>query len=147
MGMQDILRTKLHGFILHNNPDLLLTLQQEDKVSSYLHEKITTVDTFLDQLQAEGKPAYIIEELCMGALTRELRPSRFSYLCSLLEEEFEADYQRLEENGTLTFEVVNLMTACADGFDAIGFAEDKETDRTLRYVLTGMIQEYLESEQ
>lgn len=147
MVMQDILLTKLHGYILHNNPDLLLTLQQEGKVSSYLREKITTADAFIGQLQAEGKPAYIIEELCMEALTRELRPSRFNCLCSLLEEEFEADYQRLQESGFLTYEVLNLMAACAPVFDAIGFTEDKETDRQLRYVLVGMIQEYLESGQ
>ncbi|GAA4429836.1 hypothetical protein GCM10023188_15750 [Pontibacter saemangeumensis] len=145
--MQDILRTKLHDYILHNNPDLLLTLQQEGKVNSYLREKITTVDAFLDQLQAEGKPAYIIEEACMGALTRELRPSRFNCLCSLLEEEFEADYRRLQESGILTYEVLNLMAACAHGFDAIGFTKDRETDQQLRYVLAGMIQEYLENEQ
>jgi hypothetical protein len=74
--MQDILITKLHGYILRHNPDLLLTLQHEGEVTGYLREKVASVKALSGQLQAEGQPAYTIEELCMEALTEELWKER-----------------------------------------------------------------------
>lgn len=145
--MQEILINKLHGYIINNHPDLLISLQQEGKVNSYLQAKAASVTDLSDQLQAEGIPPYLIEEMCMDDMTKELRPSKFNYLCSILEEEFEKDYHQLKKTGLLDYEVLNMMTACAPGFEAIEFTEDKENDRHLRYLMTGMIQEYLDSKK
>src|SRR2546425_9471920 len=115
--MQDILKIKLQDYIISNHPDLLIILQEERKVTSYLNEKVATVDSLLEQSLAESKPDYIIEELCMEALISELPPSKFNYLCSILEEEFETDYYRFKESGTLTYEVINLINVCTSAFE------------------------------
>ncbi|MES2329801.1 MAG: hypothetical protein V4539_09380 [Bacteroidota bacterium] len=144
--MQAVLIEKLHGYIIHNNLDLLISLQQEGKVSSYLQEKVATADELLSQLQSLNTPPYIIEEQCLEFLTKDLRPSKFNYLLAALEEDFETDYQRFKESGILTYEVINLIEACTPVFETLGFASANEDDRHLRYAITGAIKEYLDKQ-
>ncbi len=144
--MQEILITKLHKYILENNLDLVIALQEKDNVEGYLKEKVSSIDALLTQLMIEDTPAYIIEERCMDTLTQDLRPSKFNYLASVLEDEFESEYFRLKENGTLTYEVINLIELCNPVFEAIGFTEDNENDRHLRYAITGAIEGYFEKQ-
>lgn len=146
VNMQAVLIEKLHGFIIHNNLDLLISLQQEGKVTSYLKDKVATADTLLSQLQSEDTPPYIIEEQCLEFLTKDLRPSKFNYLAVALEEDFEADYQRFKESGILTYEIINLIEACTPVFETLGFTSDNEDDRHLRYAVTGAIKEYLDKQ-
>lgn len=145
--MQKILIVKLHQYILENNLDLLITLQEQGNEESYLKEKMSSIDTLLDQLMNENTPAYLIEERCMDVLTQDLRPSKYNYLTSVLEEEFENNYSRLKRNGTLPYEVINLIELCNPLFETIGFTEGNEDDRHLRYAITGAILEYFENKQ
>lgn len=145
--MQEVLIAKLHQYITDNNPDLLITLQQEGNVSHYLREKVAKIDLLVNELLASGTPAYIIEERCMDELTKELRPSKFNYLVSILEEEFEADYYRLKESGLLTYEAINLLENCSPVFETPGFTEENEADRHLRYAIIGTVKEYFENKQ
>lgn len=145
--MQEVLIAKLHQYIIDNNPDLLITLQQEERVSGYLKEKVAAIAPMLDELLAVNTPAYIIEEHCMDELTKDIRPSKFNYLISVLEEEFEPDYYRLKESGILTYEIINLIEVCRPVFNALGFTEERESDRHLRYAITGVIKEYFEYKQ
>jgi len=145
--MQQVLIAKLHDFLIQNNIDLLITLQTESKVSSYLKDKVNSLGPLVDELLAESTPAYIIRERCMDELTKDLRPSRFNYLISVLDEEFETDYSRFEESGILTYEVINLIEVCKPVFEALGFTVENEDDRHLRYAITGAVKEYLENKQ
>ena len=145
--MQEILIVKLYQYILDNNLDLLISLQEKNNVDSYLKEKVSSIDTLLNQLIADEVPAYIIEERCIDALTQDLRPSKYNYVISVLEEEFKSEYFRLKKNGTLNYEVINLIELCNPVFDTIGFTENNEDDRHLRYAITGAIQEYFEEKQ
>lgn len=141
--MQQLLMNKLHEYLSGNNPDLLVTLQQENRVTAYLEDKIETVVPLLEQLRADGKPGYIIEEACMALLTEDLRPSKFNYVSRVLEEEFEADYYRFKELGILTYEVINMINECDEVFETFGFTEENEDDRGLYYAVTGTISGYL----
>jgi hypothetical protein len=145
--MQEVLIAKLHHYITANNPDLLITLQQEGNVSGYLKGKVAAIDLLVNELLASGTPAYIIEERCMDELTKELRPSKYNYLISILEEEFEYDYYRFKESGLLTYEAINLLQSCSTVFKTIGFTEENENDRHLHYAVTGAIKEYFENKQ
>ncbi len=144
--MQEILITKLHKYILENNLDVVIALQDKNNVESYLKEKVSSIDALLTQLMIEDVPGYIIEERCMDTLTQDLRPSKFNYLASVLEDEFESEYFRLKENGTLTYEVINLIELCNPVFQTIGFTEDNENDRQLQYAITGVMKEYFEKQ-
>lgn len=95
------------------------------------------------QLIDEGKPPYIIEELCLNAMTEELKPSRYQYIRSVIEEEFNADYERMKESGTLTYEVVNLIEACKGIFSDFDFNSENESNRHLRYAIIGQVHDYL----
>ncbi|MBN8717945.1 MAG: DUF1896 family protein [Sediminibacterium magnilacihabitans] len=145
--MQEVLIAKLHQYIADNNLDLLITLQQDGNVSGYLKEKIAGVDLLVNELLAVGTPAYIIEERCMDALTKELRPSKFNYLISIIEEEFEQVYYKLKEGGLLTYEVINLIESCIPVFETFGFTLENENNRYLRYAIIGAVKEYIENKQ
>jgi len=143
--MQTILTEKLRTYLVENSPDVLVSLQNSLSVSAYLEDKVALVMPMAEQLLAESKPLYIIEEICLNELTQDLRPSRFLYIKAILEEEFLQTYSRFRELGVLTYEVINLIEACKGVFETIGFIEENEDDRALRYAIMGTIQEYLEA--
>lgn len=141
--MQSILTEKLRAFIVHNNPDLVVGLQADYSVTNYLEDKVASVMPMVEQLLAEGKPLYIIEELCLGEMTSELRPSKFHFLKNVLEEDFPADYARMLDAGVITYEVMNLIDSCKAVFETMGFTEENEDDRFLRYAVITEIHDYL----
>jgi len=140
--MQNILIYKLHEYIREYNPDLLMQLEEDGKVTEYLFNRVSTVSALLNQLNKE-QPDYIIEAICMDVLTQDLRPSKFNYISSVLEEEFGTTYQQLQESGTIKFEVLNLINKCHSVFDDLNFSEENEDNQFLRYFIIGTIQEYL----
>ncbi|MBS1529520.1 MAG: hypothetical protein JSU01_04365 [Bacteroidetes bacterium] len=143
--LETILAEKLRSYIVANNPDLMLSLQQQTRFSRYVEDKVYAIDSLIDQLVAEGKPQYVIEELCLNAMTEDLRPSRFNYLKALFEEEFSERFERYRELGVLTYELTNMVEHCQGLFEHFGFSEDNEDDRLLRYAVIGAVDEYLNS--
>jgi len=142
--MKEQLIQKLYSYLLQNQLDLLIALQEDHRLDHYLRTKVDSVSELLEQLQAEKRPAYVTEALCLEELTRDLRPSRFNYMTELLEQEFEAEYQKMRNSGILTYEVINLIGACEPIFEVFGFGEESEDSRELKYAVMGMISEYLE---
>ena len=145
--MQEILKEKLRTYIGRNNADLMLNLQQDFSVTSYLEEMVNGIQSLASQLLVENKPGYIIEELCMEEMINDLRPSKFNYIRSVLEDEFEQDFLRIKESGLLTYEIANMISESETVFETLGFTEVNEQDRILRYAIAGMIRQYLESNQ
>ncbi|MBI1782968.1 MAG: DUF1896 family protein [Sphingobacteriales bacterium] len=143
--MQGTLINNLYQYIRANNPDILLNLEETGSVTTYLSDKVSSVDFLYKQLSTEGKPAYIIEELCMNFLTQDLKPSRYTYIRSILEAEFELKYKDLIESGLLLYEVSNMIKYCQPVFDDLNFSEANEDNRFLRYAITGVIKEYLDN--
>ena len=141
--MVEKLREKLWAYIVHNNPDLMISLQEDYSVTNYLDEKIAGILPMVESLLAEGKPQYVIEELVLNELTAELKPSKFLYIRSVIEEEFPDDFKRLAEDGVLTYEVVNLIASCQDAFEAFDFSEETHDDRHLRYAIIALVHDYL----
>lgn len=141
--MQSRLTEKLWAYIVHNNPDLVLSLQEDYAVTRYLEEKVGAVMPLAVQLLDESTPQYIIEERCLNAMTEELKPSRYQYICSIIEEEFNADYLGMKESGTLTYEVANLIKVCKGIFNDFEFNGENEANRFLRYAIIGQIHDYL----
>ncbi len=141
--METVLKEKLWAYIVHNNPDLMISLQEAHSVTKYLEEKVNAVMPMAEQLGGEGKPQYAIEELCLNTMTEELKPSRYQYIRSVIEEEFPLDYERMKENGTLTYEVVNLIQVCKDIFSDFDFNSENESNRHLRYAIIGQVHNYL----
>lgn len=142
--MQKILVHKLHEYIKENNPDLLLQLEQDGKVIEYLTNKVSTVNDLPNQFK-KRQPAYIIDDACMDVLTQDLRPSKFNYINTILEEEFTDKHQQLREIGILKFEVINIVTQCLSTFEDLKFSEANEDNQFLRYAITGTIRDYFES--
>jgi hypothetical protein len=141
--MENILKEKLWFYIIHNNPDLMLSLQETYSVTDYLNKKINGVKTIMEDMLSEGTPQYIIEEICLNVLTEDLKPSIFLYICSLLEEEFEDTYAAFSKSDILRYEVINLMESCKEIFETIGFTKENEEDSTLRNAVIGQITDYL----
>ena len=141
--MTNSLKNKLHTYLVQNNPDVLVILQGRSNVTSFLEEKVNALGGLPEQLLAEGKPTYIIEEICMDELTKGLRPSRYNYLLSLLENDFQTEYSRWQESGVLTYEIINLLQTCNLVFDSLKFTDENEDDRMLRYAIIGTIRQYL----
>lgn len=144
-AMQGTLINNLYQYIRANNPDILLDVEETGSVTTYLSDKVSSVDFLYKQLSTEGKPAYIIEELCMNFLTQDLKPSRHNYIRNILEAEFELKYKELFESGILLYEVSNMIKYCQSVFDDLNFSEANEENRFLRYAITGVIKEYLDN--
>jgi hypothetical protein len=142
--MQEILIKKLLLYLQENNPELLIQLEEESKVTEYLLTKVGMVDSLLKE-EDNGQPAYILETTCMDILTQDLKPSRYQYICKVLEEEFEDYYEKLEVAGLIKFEAMNLLDFCKQVFDDFGFDEESEDNRLLRYLIMGTISEYFEN--
>jgi hypothetical protein len=142
--MEEILKIKLWNYILKNNPELMISLQEENAVVDYLNKKMNSIKSLLAEIVLEGKPRYIIEETCINLLTEDLKPSRFVYISSILEEEFEPTYIQFSESGILLYEVMNLMESCKAVFGTIGFTTESEDNPVLRYAIMGQIAEYLQ---
>lgn len=141
--MENILKERLWFYIVHNNSDLMFILQQEYSVSHYLNEKVNGIHLLIEEMLSENTPRYIMEEICLNVLTEDLKPSRFIYIRSLLEEEFEQIYTNFADSGILTYEIINLMESCREVFETIGFTKENEEDPILRNVVIGQISDYL----
>lgn len=141
--MQQRLKQKFWAHIIVNNPGLILELERDDQLSAYLESKIASVLPLLDQLTSEDKADYIIEELCIHQLVAEMRPYRFNYLWNVLEQEFSSTFKTWEQDGILTYELINLQQYCKDTFDALGFTMDDAYEDQVYNAVTGMINEYL----
>ena len=141
------MKSKLLEYIIQNNPEVIFASQESGKrLSDYIEEKVKSLNGFMEPLIAQGKPLYDIEKLCMDELTKDLRPSKFAYIRQLLEEEFEPHFARLRENGSLTYEIVNLIKVCSRAFEAIEFSEENKHSRVLHYAIREMIHDYFQSE-
>jgi Domain of unknown function (DUF1896) len=141
--MKEILLHKLHEYIRENNPDVLFQLEEEGKLRDYLYSKVADVNSLLNQID-KGQPAYITEDTCMDMLTADLRPSKYNYICNLLEEEFAEVYQQLINDGLLKLEATSLVNHCLLVFEDLKFAEENEDNRFLRYAIIGELSEYLQ---
>jgi hypothetical protein len=142
--MKEQLTHKLHSYLVQNHLDLMISLVEDHRLAHYLEDKVDSVMDLCQGLQAENRPVYVIEALCMEELTRDLRPSRFEYVRALLEEEFEADYHRMSAGCILTYEVISLIGACEPIFEVFAFGQERENSKELRYVVMSMIAEYLQ---
>jgi hypothetical protein len=142
--MKEQLTQKLHAYLVNYHLDLLIALQEEHRLAHYISSKVDSVTELYESLQAENRPAYVIDALCLEELTRDLRPSRFNYMSELLEQEFEKDYRRMRDSGILTYELINLIGACEPVFEVFGFGGESEDGKELKYAVMGMIAEYLE---
>jgi Domain of unknown function (DUF1896) len=140
--MKGKLFSNLYQYIRENNPDVLIELEESGGVTKYLSDKVSTVDPLLEQLAKENKPAYIIEELCMGFLTEDLKPSRYNYILNILESEFENKYNQFIESGIVVYEVCNIIKCCQPVFNEFNFSEENEDNRFLRYAITGVLADY-----
>ena len=145
--IQQHLKENLWAQIVVNNPALMLQLQQENLISSYLQDKLDGIQGQIEQLTAEGKPQYIIEELCLQELTADMRPYRFNYLLHVLEEEFSYFYQQWSQSGVLTYETVNLQKVCDPVFDELRLTEENAEDSQIYYAITAIIDSYLDPTQ
>ncbi|GAA0537117.1 hypothetical protein [Chitinophaga japonensis] len=135
---------KYWDYIVHNNPEVMFNLQESYSTSSYLNEKVESVMPMVHELELQGIQTGIIEEMCLKELTRELRPSKYLYLKGILEEDFERYADGLRESGLMTYELLNIMEACEPIFEEMGFCEENEDDRKIRYAIMGCVDEYLE---
>lgn len=140
--MQELLKLKLRDYLANNRPDVLTGLQQAGATGAYLEDKVKELDNLPERLFEEGKPGYLITELCMAVLTADLAPSRFHFISEILDEDFLPMADTLRVHGLLNYELINLLEVCEPVFNEMG---TDESNRFLRYALTGTIQEYAQT--
>jgi len=143
IDMKEMLKEKLWTYLVNNNPDLVIRFQEDNSVAEYLEEKVNTVMPAAEHLAGEGRPVYQIEEWCMNEMTADMKPSRYTYIHLVIEEEFSEEYGRMKENGTLTYEIINMVEECKDIFNEFDFKVENEENRYLRYAIIGRVHDYL----
>jgi len=139
--MQELLIIKLRNYLTAHYPDRLLALEEEGKEEAYIREQVESLSGEIEAMLSGETPAYMVEIYCMDVFIQSLGPSKYDYICDILEEEFADDHSRLEASDILLFEVVNMIAVCglAEGFD--------EEDKLLRYDVIGAIDNYLHHPQ
>tara|TARA_R110002020_G_scaffold113688_1_gene261526 strand:+ start:13292 stop:13741 length:450 start_codon:yes stop_codon:yes gene_type:complete len=142
--MEENLRQKLWAYIRDNSPEVMFDLQEDYSVGKYLDKKVNGIASRLEQWKKEGLPPADIETRALLELTVDLRPSKFHYIREILQTEFEEAYLEMEGNGTLAYQLLNLIDACKEIFEAIGFSEKNKEGRRLKYAIIGTIARYLE---
>lgn len=141
--MHQQLKEKLWAYIVQNNPDLMHQLQDEYHVVKYLEEKVSSVMPLAMSYLEKNIPGYAIVELCMEEMTKDLKPSRYNYIVSILSEKFAEKYSQLRENGLLAYEAVNLVEYCKAVFDDFRFNEEnKDKSMMVQHAVTAKIREY-----
>ena len=139
--MTNKLQGLLLGYIKENNPELLLQLEQDDALHTWVMEKIQEVELVLNN----AKPTLLNETEYMEILTADLKPSKFRYVRDLFETEFTNDYERMVEAGTLSYELVNIVSACHQLFEDMPIIEGMENPH-LDHAVARVINDYLQSE-
>jgi len=120
-------------------------LQADHDVTSYLENKVNCMMPTILQLLKEGKPGYIIEEICMDSLTHDLTPSKFNYIRTLLEKEFESYSLRIKETGLFVTEIASLVDVCSPIFNGFHFSEENVSDHLLHCATVRAIRGYFKS--
>lgn len=138
------LMEKLWAYIVVHNPELMVTLHEDNSVTRYLEEKVNAIVPAMGRMMQEGMPDYAAVELCLNELTAELRPSRYDYIGDILEEEFHEQYARLTSNGLVAYETINLIGFCKPVFEEMGFCEENQDTSKVYYAIIGTIQQYFE---
>ncbi|WP_288878882.1 hypothetical protein [Pedobacter panaciterrae] len=141
--MYSQLKEKLWAYIVQNNPDLMFRLQDDYRVTAYLEEKVSAVMPTALSLLEQNKPGHAIHELCLNAMTTELKPSRYNYMISLLASEFKTENALLRASGSLGYEAVNLVEHCAGTFDELGLCEQNVRDPGIYKTITEKVAAYL----
>ncbi|MBN8836140.1 MAG: hypothetical protein J0I09_02695 [Sphingobacteriia bacterium] len=143
--MLNEIKNHLLDYIRENNPDILFQLQQGDGLAQYINQKLNDAAELLERLKKEQQPGYLIEIICLKQITADLRPSKYNYIRTILSEEFEERYILMLEAGLLQYELVNMVSYCLPVFEDLRFSEETVDNKFTRYAITGMINEYLES--
>lgn len=144
--MRELLTKKLVAYVRNNNPEIFAELDEVSLISAFIEGKVNGVENLWQQLAASNTPAYIIEEMCMAHLTKDLKPSRYNYIVSILEEDFEFAHQQMQRSGTLEYEVINMIQCCEPVFESLKLTEENEDNSHLRYAVTGMVSDYLSNQ-
>lgn len=141
--MRELLAKKLVAYISNNNPEIFAELSEVSLISAFIEAKVNGVEPMWKQLGASNTPSYIMEEMCMAELTKDLKPSRYNYIINILEEDFEFAYLQLQRSGTLQYEVINMIQCCEPVFESLKLTEENADNSHLRYAVTGMVSDYL----
>ena len=145
--MRELLIKKLVAYIRNNNPEIFAELNEVSLISAFIEAKVNGVEHLWKQLTASNTPAYIMEEMCMAELTKDLKPSRYNYIINILEEDFEFAHKQMLVSGTLQYEVINMIQCCEPVFESLKLTEENEDNSHLRYAVTGMLSDYLSNNQ
>lgn len=137
------LAIKFHRFLAEHSPEILHDLEDQGMVTSYVQDKVDEVKALAVLLKEEGTPAYVIEEACLSALKAEYLPSKFQYLREVLETEFEIEFNRMWELGTLKYELLNMLSETEGTFAEYNYSLDTEDSEELKNTIIGQVHEYL----
>src|SRR5690349_14794610 len=66
------LMERLWAYVITHNPELMERLTEDNEVTLYLESKVNAVIPKMERLFAEGRPEYVIAELCLNDLTEDL---------------------------------------------------------------------------
>jgi hypothetical protein len=136
--MKDTLQGLLLGYIRDNNPELLLQLTNDDALHAWVCDKIREIEVVLQ----DAKPSPDESDF-MHVFASDLQPSRFRFVSELFKLEFTDVYERMQEAGTLHYELINMVSACHCLFEDMPLVEGMENPQ-LDHAVAEAISEYLQ---
>lgn len=143
--MQEILLHRLHDYMRHCNPDQLIRLQAQGKVTEYLTDKVKLIDPLLNEMLLATASPLAIEEVCMNVLTEDLKPSKYLYIQEILLEFFGATYVQWQRDNILLYEIINILDGCASVLRYWHLPEEHPENLLRRHAVEHYIREYIKT--
>jgi len=136
------LKGKLWAFIIENNPELMFELNESGTAADYIDANLNKVLPLTEELLALGKSLEEVEQSCLNAMTLKLKPSKFLYIRSIIEEDFPDEFKRLVEDGIMTYTVIGMIAALKDVFMAFGFTSETVDTLHLRHAVIAQLHNF-----
>ncbi|RPD39335.1 hypothetical protein [Chitinophaga barathri] len=141
--MEQELFTALADHLSENYPEVALMLPMDVSVTQYLWDKVHNVLPLADQLSAEGMDKKSVISSCLDAMTVGLQPSRYQYINGVMKDEFPQEYEELEKEGVLKFEILTLIEVCAGTFESFSFSHQTLNSNLLRHAIIAVIHHHI----
>jgi hypothetical protein len=138
---------KTRSYLVKYHPDIVLSPPNDLTLAAYIGDLAERLKPSLQEQISAGKSIYQAESACVETLAEILGPSKTDYIKAILKEEFTDEFERLEQSGVLTSELIGMSAYCKTAFETFEFSTANLKDTHLRHAIIFEVFNYLFDEK
>lgn len=140
----ETLKEKVYEVMVENNPDLIVSLQTENGVTSFIESLVESKRATIETILRSNHQPNEKEEEILNELMSELVPSRFHYVRDLFSSNYKEKYEEFLQLGMVNTIVMNLLEFCGKIFERHGFSNMTEDSPWLQFEILASMEAYFE---